>query len=258
MPHALPAERKIILLAGAALGIGRAVALQAAARGHALALCDLDGAALEALAGELPAGAVVMTRRADVTSLEAIAEFAEAARQRFGRIDAAICNAGGMTSLVHDGHVKTNTKPFAEVAPADWKPVIDLNLYGPMNLAHAVLPDMIARGAGRLILVSSVAGFAGSPGMAVYSAAKGAVIAFTKALAREVAGSGVRVNSVAPGAVATRAFTDNPAAIARRLERVAIGRLGEPGEIAEVILYLAADAPDYLNGETISVSGGPP
>jgi NAD(P)-dependent dehydrogenase (short-subunit alcohol dehydrogenase family) len=117
---------------------------------------------------------------------------------------------------------------------------------------------MAARGRGRMVYVASVSGLVGSPGLAVYSAAKGGVIAFAKSMARELGENGISVNCVAPGGIATRAFSTGSASVSKRLERVALGRLGQPEEVANVITYMALDAPPYLTGETVSVSGGPP
>ncbi len=251
-------ERPVVLLVGAAHGIGRATALQLIARQVRLAACDIDMAALEALRAELPPGSDALLQRADVTSASSLAELVQAVTERFGRIDVAICNAGGMISLVHEGQVSSNVRRFTDIPREDWKKIVDLNLYGVLNMTHAVLPGMLERGRGRLVFVASVSGLVGSPGLSVYSAAKGGVIAFAKSMARELGENGISVNCVAPGGIATRAFTTGSASVSKRLERVAVKRLGEPEEVANVITYMATEAPDYLTGETVSVSGGPP
>jgi NAD(P)-dependent dehydrogenase (short-subunit alcohol dehydrogenase family) len=251
-----PEARPVILLVGAALGIGRAIAHLATARGFALAACDIDLGALESLKPELAPDALV--GRADIVDAGSVQAFVRAALERFGRIDAVISNAGGMISLVHEGAVEANIRAFKDIPAGDWKPIIDLNLYGPLNVAHAVLPSMLERGRGRIVFISSVSGLSGGAGLSVYAAAKGAVHAFAKSLAREVTAAGVSVNCIAPGAVATRAFPEGSPSIERRLRSVSIGRLGLPEEIAQVALYVAADAPPYLSGEIIAVSGGPP
>lgn len=255
-PHTPPDERPVLLLVGAGLGIGRAIARRAAARGIALAACDIDLDALEALRPELAPDTLL--GRVDIVDPGSVQDFVRAAIERFGRIDAVISNAGGMISLVHEGTVAVNIRPFRDIPARDWKPIIDLNLYGPLNVAHAVLPSMLERGRGRIVFISSVSGLTGGAGLSVYAAAKGGVHAFAKSLAREVTAAGVSVNCVAPGAVATRAFPEGSPSIERRLRSVSIGRLGQPEEIAEVAVYVAVDAPAYLSGEIISVSGGPP
>jgi NAD(P)-dependent dehydrogenase (short-subunit alcohol dehydrogenase family) len=252
------AEAPVVLLIGAGHGIGRATALLLAQRGAKLAACDIDTGALDSLRAELPADSVALLRRADVTSAESLAAFVAETGAQLGAIDAAVCNAGGMISLVHEGQVASNVRRFADTPPADWKKIVDLNLYGVLNMTHAVLPGMQARGRGRLVFVASVSGLVGSPGLSVYSAAKGGVIAFAKSMARELGEAGISVNCVAPGGIATRAFSTGDASVSKRLERVALGRLGQPEEVANVITYMALDAPAYLSGETVSVSGGPP
>jgi NAD(P)-dependent dehydrogenase (short-subunit alcohol dehydrogenase family) len=163
-----------------------------------------------------------------------------------------------MISLVADGLVEANIRNFLDIPTTDWRAIVDLNLYGSLNLSRAVLPVMVEQGQGRLVLVSSVSGLVGAGGLSIYSAAKGGVIAFAKSLAREFASKGISVNCVAPGGVATRAFPAGSASSGKRLERIAIGRLADPDEVANVIAYLAIEAPQYLVGEVISVSGGPP
>jgi 2-hydroxycyclohexanecarboxyl-CoA dehydrogenase len=250
---------QIVLLVGCGHGIGRAAAQIIRARGHVLAACDKDVAALAELQSELGDDPdMLMTGAVDVTDGAAVEAFVAQVVERFGRIDSAICNAGGMISLVAEGTVSTNIRNFLDVPTTDWARIIDLNLVGPMNVAHAVLPHMVSQGSGRVVLVSSASALVGGAGLAVYAAAKGGVVAFTKSLAREVARSGIAVNSVAPGGVATRAFPKDSPSVAKRTERIAMGRLGEPSEVADVIAYVALDAPTYLTGEVISVAGGPP
>ena len=252
------ADRKVVLLAGAAHGIGGAAALRIVGKGHILAACDKDEAGLEQLKTALPAGCDAFLACADITELSAVTEFGDTTKARYGRIDAAIGNAGGMISLVADGLVEANIRNFLDIPTTDWRAIVDLNLYGSLNFSRAVLPVMVEQGQGRLVLVSSVSGLVGAGGLSIYSAAKGGVIAFAKSLAREFASEGISVNCVAPGGVATRAFPAGSASSGKRLERIAIGRLADPDEVANVIAYLAIEAPQYLVGEVISVSGGPP
>lgn len=250
---------QVVLLVGCGHGIGRAAAQIIHERGHILAACDKDTVALAALRDELGGDPdKLMTAAVDVTDIASVAAFADEIVARFGRIDSAICNAGGMISLVAEGTVSTNIRNFLDVPPTDWSKIIDLNLVGPMNVSHAVLPHMVKQGHGRLVLVSSASALVGGAGLAVYAAAKGGVVAFMKSIAREMARSGIAVNSIAPGGVATRAFPKDSPSVAKRTERIAMGRLGEPSEIADVICYVALDAPTYMTAEVISVAGGPP
>ncbi len=250
-----------LLITGCAHGIGRAAALMAAARGVPLALLDLDGAALEALAAELRAthpALPVFTVVTDVTDPASVSGSVTQASAALGGLSGVIANAGGVTSLVEAGALSGQFKDFLGSTPEDWRRIVDLNLFGVLNTAHATLPLLVAQGGGRMVLVASVAGLVGAPGLAVYGAAKGAVIAFAKSLAREVARTGVTVNVVAPGGVSTRVFPKGSEAAAKRAERIPMGRLAEPEEVANAMLYFALDAPGYVSGEVLSLSGGPP
>ncbi|MFN0161579.1 MAG: SDR family NAD(P)-dependent oxidoreductase, partial [Burkholderiales bacterium] len=221
------AQPRTLLVAGSVHGIGRAIVAQAAARGCALALADIDADGLAAQARSLvDSGATVFARPVDVTAATGVRDFVVAAEAAVGRIDALVANAGGVVSLVAGGQVDASVKPFATSKPADWRHIVDLNLFATLNLCHAVLPGMVARGAGRLVLVSSAAGRNGAAGMAVYSAAKAGIIAFTEALAREVGHAGIAVNAVAPGGILTRAFPPGVAISADRLARIPAGRMG--------------------------------
>ena len=251
-------DQPCVFLAGAAHGIGRAMCEGLSRRGARVVALDIDRGALDGLASDVArAGGRIETVVGDVTKREDIAAALARAERVFGPADAAISNAGGMISLVAAGKLDRQFVPFHETEPATWRTIVDLNLIGAMNVAHAALPAMIARGRGRIVFISSVGGLVGSPGLTAYAASKGGVIALTKSLAREYARAGVVVNSVAPGGVATRAFSNADAAGARA-ERIPMGRLGAPEEIADVAIYLATESPPYLTGEVISVSGGPP
>jgi len=254
------ASQPAVLLTGCVQGVGLAVAEQLAARSCALALFDIDGPGLTQLADRLSSahGIKVFARQVDITDPAAMASAVSLAIDQLGPFDAAINNAGGVASLVASGQLAGQFKPFHASDAADWRPIIDLNFYGALNFARAVLPGMIARRSGRVVFVSSVAGVVGAPGIAVYAATKGAVVALVKSLAREHARDGIIVNSVAPGGVATRAFPAGTDAATRRAERIPMGRLGAPEEIANAIVYLALEAPMYMSGEVLNVSGGPP
>jgi NAD(P)-dependent dehydrogenase (short-subunit alcohol dehydrogenase family) len=255
------AMSEALLITGCAHGIGRAAAVMAAARDVPLALLDLDAAALADLAAELRAAdpaLAVFTATVDVTDAAAVAQAVQDAVAALGVPRAVIANAGGVSSLVVAGTLDRAFTPFTESKPQDWRRIVDLNLFGVLNTAHAAVPVLQGAGRGRIVLVASVAGLVGAPGLAAYAASKGAVIAFGKSLAKELASAGIPVNVVAPGGVATRAFPPGSPGAAKRAERIPMGRLAAPEEVANTLLYFALDAPDYVTGEVLSVSGGPP
>lgn len=251
----------VLLVTGCVHGIGRAAAKMAAARGVALALLDLDDAGLKGLEAELRADHPVLplfVAVTDITQLDQVRVAVAGAVDALGGIDAVVANAGGVTSLVVAGRLGGQFADFAASDPEDWRRIIELNLFGVLNTVHSVLPHFKVKGAGRLVLVSSVAGLVGSPGLSVYAAAKGGVVALTKSLAKELAPMGITVNGVAPGGVATRVFPPGSPQAIKRAERIPLGRLAEPEEVANAMLYFALDAPTYVTGEVLSVSGGPP
>lgn len=168
---------------------------------------------------------------------------------RFGRIDVLVNNAGW-----------DKAGPFVDSDPADWDRVIQINLYGVLNTTKAVLPIMMEQGSGTVVNLGSDAGRVGSSGEAVYAAAKGGVIAFTKTIAREMARHQVTANCVCPGPTDTALFAsiggDNPKLREALTRAIPLRRLAQPGDLAGVVAFLASADAAYLTGQTISVSGG--
>ena len=152
--------------------------------------------------------------------------------------------------------------PFLQTDPELWKKVIDINLYGPLHMHFAVLPGMVERKTGCVVNISSDAGRVGSSGEAVYSAAKGGIIAFGKTLSRELTRAGIRINTVCPGPTDTPLFAqvaqgDAGQKIVDGLQRaIPMRRLGQPDDYPGIIAFLASDDAAYITGQTISVSGG--
>ena len=186
--------------------------------------------------------------KVDITDYAAVKKAVDAA----GPVDILINNAGW-----------DMFKPFLKTDPAFWQKIIAINLVGPMNLLHCVLPGMVARGGGKVVNIASDAGRVGSSGEAPYSACKGGIIAMTKTLARELATKGVRLNTVCPGLTETGMLESfmqgagNPDKLREAYTRaVPIGRLGKPEDIAGAVLFLASDDAEFITGQTISVSGG--
>jgi NAD(P)-dependent dehydrogenase (short-subunit alcohol dehydrogenase family) len=181
--------------------------------------------------------------RADVTDREQVASAVEKALKSLGKIDVLVNNAGASSPL----------RPFAEMSRSDWDLDIQVNLYGQMNMAQAVLPHMMARGYGRIINVS---GGQGIPNISVYGAAKAGVEAFTRALAKEVFPWGIVVNCVAPGLGATGLTAKAPPEfMAAYVESSPLKRLCTGEDVAPVVLFLASDVCSYMVGQVIRMGG---
>ncbi|GAA4926344.1 2-hydroxycyclohexanecarboxyl-CoA dehydrogenase [Actinomycetospora succinea] len=240
-------DDKIAIVTGAGRGIGRGIAEKLAAEGATVVATDVDGATARETADALGHGAVGMTT--DVASRASVEETVAAVRGRFGRIDVLVNNAGW-----------DKAGPFVDSDPADWDKVIAINLYGVLHTSKAVLPIMAEQGGGRVVNLASDAGRVGSSGEAVYSAAKGGVIAFTKTCAREMARHQVAVNCVCPGPTDTALFADfagdNPKLREALTKAIPLRRLAQPEDLAGAVAFLASDEAAYITGQTLSVSGG--
>jgi 2-hydroxycyclohexanecarboxyl-CoA dehydrogenase len=235
---------KIAIVTGGGQGIGRAIAGKLAAEGATVVVTDLvERSAIQTAEG-LP-GAVALG--VDVTDRQGVQAMADQVAQLFGRIDVLVNNAGW-----------DKASPFTESEPADWDRAIAVNLYGVLHTCKAVLPIMAAQGSGAVVNLGSDAGRVGSSGEAVYSAAKGGVIAFTKSLAREMARHQVRVNCVCPGPTDTALFASfaGPKLREALTRAIPFRRLGQPADVANVVAFLASDEASFVTGQTVSVSGG--
>ena len=237
-------EGKKALVTGGASGIGAAISRRLAAEGAKVTIGDVNVEGVEQVAGEI-SGEVV---RLDVTDLDS----ARGAIEATGTIDILINNAG-----------TDEFGFFTQTTPEQWEKVLAVNLHGVLNCTYAALPGMQEAGYGRLVNIASEAGRVGSKGSAVYSAAKGGVIAFTKVMAREGARFGINANGIAPGPIETPLLmqaTEFGEIGAKIIENMKAGtqlrRMGQPDEVAAAVAFLASDDASYVTGEIIGVSGG--
>jgi 2-hydroxycyclohexanecarboxyl-CoA dehydrogenase len=237
------------LITGAASGIGRATVQRLASEGAVLGILDIDGDGADRVARELRStGAEALSFAVDIVDATAVAAAVASFEAEAGPVEALINNAGW--------DIAGN---FAESDPTTWRKVIDINLYGPLNLTRAVLPGMIERGAGRIVSLASDAGRVGSSGEAVYAACKGGIISFSKSVAREVARYGITLNVVSPGPSDTPLFArfDESGKLAAALQRaIPMRRLGQPEDYPGIIAFMISDDASFITGQTVSVSGG--
>jgi 2-hydroxycyclohexanecarboxyl-CoA dehydrogenase len=244
---------RVSLVTGGARGIGAAIARGLADDGLAVAIADLRLAQAQELAAEIEAaGGTSLAVELDVTDRESVGAAVAATRQRFGQIDVLVNNAGW-----------DELKPFLDTDEEFWDRVIEVNFKGALRLTREILPEMVEREWGRVINIGSDAGRVGSSLESVYSGAKGAIIAFTKTVAREVARSGVTANVVCPGPTDTPFLRETAArqedanAVLTSMTRgVPMKRLAQPEEIATAVRFFADASAGYVTGQTLSVSGG--
>jgi 2-hydroxycyclohexanecarboxyl-CoA dehydrogenase len=239
-------DQRVALVTGGARGIGRAVCLDLAKDGRAVAVADLRLDEARETADAAGGLAVEM----DVTSSDSVADAVARVESELGPIDVAVNNAGW-----------DELRPFLETDEDFWDRVIDINLKGCMRVSRRVVPGMVERRFGRVVNVGSDAGRVGSSMETAYAGAKGGVLAFTKSLAREVARSGVTANAVCPGPTRTPLLegmtsTGGEKLIDALVRAVPMRRLGEPEDVAAAVSFLASDRAGYITGQTLSVSGG--
>jgi len=243
-----PLAGQAALVTGAARGLGYAAARRLGADGARVAILDRDGEALaaaaEALAGQ---GVAVLPHKVDLTDEEGVRGAVAAVLAAEGRIDVLVNNAG---IYPH--------RPFEELTYAEWRHVLAVNLDSVFLCTHAVFPAMRERRYGRIVNVSSATFFIGYPGLAAYIASKGGIIGFTRALASEAGPHGITVNAVTPGLIATEGVLGGEEAdlFDEIVPEQALGRRGEPEDIAECIAYLASPSAGFITGQTINVDGG--
>ena len=242
-----PLENKIALVTGAARGIGQAIAVQLAADGADLALCDVQAELLADTAAKVQAlGRRSQAYAMDVAQGAAVTEAVNKILADFGRIDVLVNNAG-----------ITRDTLLIRMSEEDWDAVLDINLKGAFLVTKAVVKFMMKQRSGAIVNIASVVGVMGNAGQVNYSASKAGLIALTRTLAKELGGRNVRINAVAPGFIRT-AMTDKLPEAAREamLRNVPLGRPGEPEDVARAVAFLASDSAAYVTGQTLAVCGG--
>lgn len=249
-------DGKIALVTGGGNGIGQAACLEFAREGAKVMVVDIDAVAGEKTAVAIRAmGGDAESFQADVSQSSDVQAYVAHTLKTFGRIDTFFNNAG----------IEGVITPLAEYSEALWDRVMGVNLKGSFLGLRYVLPVMIAQKKGTVVNTASVAGTVGAPGMAAYSASKHAILGLTKTAAGEVGKQGVRVNAVCPGPINTRMIhslekminPDDPASVAKfNTSRNPMGRYGEPEEIARIVVFLASDESEYVNGVAWLIDGG--
>jgi NAD(P)-dependent dehydrogenase (short-subunit alcohol dehydrogenase family) len=244
-------DGKPAIVVGAALGIGRAIALAFAEAGAKVACLDIDEAAASNTAASINgAGGVAMVHRCDVTSEASVT----------AAVSAAIAAHGGPRVLVNGAAMREPTGSIVELEPADWNRAIAINLSGAYLVSRAVIPHMAEAGGGSIIHIASQMGRVGAAGRGVYCATKGALIQLAKVMAVDHARDNIRVNTLSPGAVETERvsfrYGSMADARAQAVPKHPIGRLGQAEEIGRAALYLASDASSFMTGSDLLIDGG--
>lgn len=238
-----------VLVTGGSRGIGAAVALRAASAGADVAISYLDRPQeAESVASEIRAvGGIAVALQADLTKPEDGRRLVASAEDELGRLDGLVNNAGVMPET-----------PFLGITDEEWAKVISLDLTAAFVCSQAVLPGMVKRGRGAIVMISSRLGQIGWPGVAHYAAAKSGLLGLTRSLAREFGPSGVRVNAVAPGPTVTELSSDmlSGEEARRRAADLPAGRLGSPQDVADSVLFLLSDAAAMYHGQTLNPNGG--
>jgi 3-oxoacyl-[acyl-carrier protein] reductase len=239
---------QVAIITGSARGIGRAAALCLAREGASIVVADIDAAGARAAAEEIESlGRQALAVETDVASQEQVQAMVHRVMETFGHVDILVNNAG-IASLT----------PLLEMPFEEWDRTVKIHLYGTFFCTQAVVRYMVMRGRGCVVNISSVSGLVGSVGRVAYGAAKGGMVAMTRVLAVELAPRGIRVNAIAPGAVETElsraAWT--PADREGYFHLTPAGRLGQPEDIAQAVLFLCSPQSDYITGQVLAVDGG--
>lgn len=243
-------KNKVVIVTGAAQGIGAAIAQRFVEEGSKVAVLDLNLEQAQMTTETLGHNCIAV--QADISNYEQVQQAVQTVNEKLGGIDILVNNAGWDVF-----------KPFLETEPELWQKLIAINLTGVLNMHYAVLPQMVARQAGRVVSIASDAARVGSSGEAVYAACKGGIVSFSKTLAREHARHNISFNVVCPGPTKTKLLegvlgsAGNPEKLEEAFIRaVPMRRLGESEDLAGIVCFLASDDAAYITGQVLSVSGG--
>lgn len=242
----LELDDRVAIVTGASRGLGHAIVLALVEQGARVLAVARSTDELRALRSTAPAQ--IRVGRCDMRDTAAVARLPADAIDAFGRLDIVVNNAG----IAPAGD-------FLEQAESVWGEIMAVNVLAPMTLARAAGRPMTAQGAGKIINIASTSGVLGKAALVAYSASKGAMLQFTKALAAEWASKGIQVNAVAPGAFATdaqRVVLDSPDLLARRTRKIPARRMGESQEIGPLVCYLASRRSDFVTGSVFVMDGG--
>jgi 2-hydroxycyclohexanecarboxyl-CoA dehydrogenase len=242
---------RVAVVTGGGSGMGAAICRHLAARGHKVAVLDIDEDAAEGVAKELrPDGAAAIGARVDVSDRSAVLAALDSVRSTLGAVGILVTSAG-----------VEGFESFVDITPEAWDRMIAVNLTGTFHCLQAVVPDMIESGWGRIVTISSSSAQSGTRRMAHYVASKGGVIALTKALALDLAPDGITVNTIPPGVIDTPMMrrpieSGQMASMEQVLARAPLGRAGTPDDIAAACAFLCSEEAGYITGQQINVNGG--
>ena len=242
---------RVAVVTGGASGMGEATCHELGRRGHKVAVLDLNDEAAQRVAEELRAqGVTALGVAADVTDRPMVEEAFVKVRSELGSVGILVTSAGLF-----------DYSPFTEITPESWARIIDVNLTGTFHCCQVAIPDMVAAGWGRIVMISSSSAQRGSPFAAHYAASKGGVITLTKSLAREYASAGITVNNIPPSGIETPMQHEGQAAgylpsNDQMASNIPVGHLGTGADIAAAVGFLASEEAGFITGQTLGVNGG--